>query len=200
VADPHRPGDELDYYPGQLNLRLADVIVINKVDTADYDAIRDVRDSIEMVNPKAIVIEAASPISVEDPELIRGKSALIVEDGPTLTHGEMAYGAGVIAALRNGASELIDPHEFAVGEIEATFEKYPDVGTLIPAMGYSPQQIKDLEETIKLSEAEVVVIGTPIDLRRIVDIKIPATRVFYDLQEIGTPNLEMIIKEKLNLG
>ncbi|MFP4459241.1 MAG: cyclic 2,3-diphosphoglycerate synthase [Candidatus Zixiibacteriota bacterium] len=197
VADPHRPGHEMSYYPGQNNLRMADVVVINKIDTADYDDIRAVRANIECVNPDAIVIEAASPISVEEPELVFGKKALVVEDGPTLTHGEMKYGAGVIAAQRLGAKELIDPREFAVGTIDDTFKKYPDIGILLPAMGYSPKQLKDLEKTIKKSQAEVVIIGTPIDLRRVIDIDLPATRVFYDLQEIGKPNLADIVKETL---
>ncbi len=196
VADPHRPGDEMTYYPGQVNLRMADVIVINKVDTADYAAIMEVRDSIAMVNPCATIIEAASPISVEDPEMIAGKRTLVVEDGPTLTHGEMEYGAGTIAAERMGACELIDPRPFAVGGIEETFAKYPDIGILLPAMGYGEKQMKDLEATIKASNAECVVIGTPIDLRRVIKIDLPATRVFYDLQEIGKPNLEDIIKDK----
>jgi len=193
VADPHRPGDELDYYPGQVNLRMADIVVINKIDTADYENIREVRENTEAVNPRALIIEAASPISVDNPDLIRGKSVLVVEDGPTLTHGEMEYGAGVVAALRYGSADLVDPHDFAVGEIAATFEKYPGVGTLLPAMGYSPKQLEDLEKTIKISGAEAVVIGTPIDLRRVINIDIPATRVFYDLQEIGRPNLKDVI-------
>jgi predicted GTPase len=190
VADPHRPGDELSYYPGQLNMRLADVIIINKIDTADYENVMSVRENAMDVNPCAVIMEAASPITVENPDIITGKRVLVVEDGPTLTHGNMQYGAGIIAAMRYGAAEIIDPHDFAVGEIAETFRKYPDVGTLIPAMGYSEKQIKDLEATIKACNADAVVIGTPIDLRRIIKIDAPATRVFYDLQVIGTPDLE----------
>ncbi len=199
VADPHRAGDELEYYPGEINLRMADIVIINKIDTANPEDIFEVMDNIRMVNPGALIMEAASPIMIEDADLIRGKSVLVVEDGPTLTHGEMQYGAGVMAALAHGAGELIDPRPWAVGSIAETFEKYPDVGTLLPAMGYSPQQIKDLEDTINATEAEAVIIGTPIDLRRIINIKKPSTRVEYELQVIGKPTLDEILKKKFDL-
>jgi predicted GTPase len=199
VADPHRSGDELNYYPGEVNLRRADVVIINKVDTAEYDGVIEVRESVFKVNPKAIVLEAASPITVDKPELIRGKKVLVIEDGPTLTHGEMKYGAGVMAALRFGAAEMVDPRPYAVGEIAATFKKYPEVGTLLPAMGYSPKQISDLEKTINSAKVDVVIIGTPIDLRRIVKINKPTVRIGYDLQIIGKPGLEEILKKKLGL-
>jgi len=195
VVDPHRPGDELMYYPGETNLHVADVIVINKIDTADPEGIQIVRDNIREINPDAIVIDGASPISVDDPDLIKGALALVVEDGPTLTHGEMTYGAGVVAAEKFGAAELVDPREFAVGTIAETFEKYPDIGVLLPAMGYGEQQIKDLEETINAVDCDVVIIGTPIDLRRIVKIHKPAVQVKYDLQEIGHPTLADVLKD-----
>ncbi len=196
VADPHRPGDGLRYYPGEVNLRLADVVVINKIDTADRAGVEAELANVRSVNPDATVIMGASPVTVDKPELVKGKRVLVVEDGPTLTHGEMKYGAGTVAARQHGASEFIDPRPFAVGEIKATFEKYPNIGVLLPAMGYSDQQLRDLEQTINASGAEVVVIGTPIDLRRIVDIKLPAVRVGYDLQEIGRPTLRDVLSER----
>ncbi|HHS49595.1 MAG TPA: GTPase [candidate division Zixibacteria bacterium] len=199
VVDPHRPGDELTYYPGELNLRLADIVIINKIDTADLEGILEVRQNTMDANPCAMIMEAASPITVDDPDLIEGKRVLVIEDGPTLTHGGMKFGAGVMAAMRSGAAEMIDPRPFAVGTIAETFEKYPETGDLLPAMGYSPQQIKDLEATIAASDAEAVVIGTPIDLRRIVKIDKPCVRVQYDLQIIGKPNLEDIIKREFEL-
>jgi len=199
VADPHRPGDELGYYPGEINLRLADIIIINKVDTANPESVFEVRDNIREVNLGAIILEAASPFTVEDPSLIRNKRVLVVEDGPTLTHGEMQYGVGVMAALAHGASDMVDPRPWATGTIKETFEKYPEIGTLLPAMGYSPQQIKDLEDTINLTDADSVVIGTPIDLRRIINIEKPSTRVGYDLQVLGRPNLEDILGETFEL-
>jgi predicted GTPase len=189
VVDPHRPGDELFYYPGEANLRMADVIVINKIDTADGEDIREVRDSIFQVNPEGTIVDAASPIFVEDYHLIRGKSVLAVEDGPTLTHGEMTYGAAVVAAEKYGASELVDPRSYTVGTISETFEKYPEIGTLLPAMGYDKKQIQDLEETINKTKCDVVIIGTPIDLRKLININKPAVRVTYELQEIGKPDL-----------
>jgi len=197
VVDPHRPGHELSYYPGEANLRLADIVVINKVDTADYYNIEEVRENIRLVNPDAIIVDAASPIQVEDPSVIRGKRVLVVEDGPTLTHGEMTYGAGTVAAEKFGAEDLVDPRPYTVGKLSETFEKYPEIGILLPAMGYSDQQIKDLQTTINNCDCDSVVIGTPIDLRRVVKIEKPCTRVFYDLQEIGRPNLEELIREKL---
>ncbi len=196
VADPHRPGHELSYYPGMINVLLSDVIIINKIDTADLDNINMVRENVRSVNPDAIILEAASPITVEDPNLIEGKGVLVVEDGPTLTHGEMEYGAGVMAAEKFGAAELIDPRLYTVGSITETFEKYPDIGTLLPAMGYGEKQMKDLEATINKTYCDTVIIGTPIDLRRVIKIDKPTVRVGYDLQVIGRPNLEDILSKK----
>lgn len=195
IVDPHRPGHELTYYPGEANLLLADVVIINKIDTASLEGIDDVRESIAMLNPEAAVIEAASPIFVDKPELIRGKNVLVVEDGPTLTHGGMTYGAGVVAAQKYGAAELVDPRPYTVASITKTFEKYPEIGTLLPAMGYGDKQVKDLEKTIAKTKADTVVIGTPIDLRKIIKISKPTTRVKYELQEIGTPTVGMILEE-----
>jgi len=199
VADPHRPGDELFYYPGEINMRLADIVLVNKVDTADLESILQVRESAKIVNPYAMIMEAASPITVDDPEAIEGKRVLVVEDGPTLTHGGMKYGAGVVAAERCGATELVDARPFAVGSIAETYEKYPEIGTLLPAMGYGKEQVADLEKTINASDAEVIVIGTPIDLRRVIKINKPSVRVQYDLDVIGKPTLEDILKEKFDL-
>lgn len=202
VVDPHRPGHELRYYPGEVTLRLSDVVVINKMDTADPEGIQTVRESIAKVAPKAIVVDAASPIKVDDPSLIRGKRVLVVEDGPTLTHGEMKIGAGTVAARKFGAAEMVDPRPFTVGKLTETFEIYPNIGTLLPAMGYSDEQLKDLETTINNTDCDSVVIGTPIDLNRLIKIKKPNTRVHYDLQEIGQPDLKEIIDafvEKHNL-
>jgi len=195
VADPHRPGHEVSYYPGETNIRNADVIVINKIDSADFDDIQEVRDNIREVNPDAIVIDAASPLSVVDPSLIRGKRVLCVEDGPTLTHGEMTYGAGVIAAEKYGCADLVDPRDWAVGTIEETFEKYPEIGVLLPAMGYGKQQVADLEKTIEAVDCDSVGIATPIDLNRIIKINKPNTRVGYDLQEIGSPTIADVLKD-----
>ncbi len=193
VTDPHRPGHELSYYPGEITLRLADVVIINKIDTAAPENIQIVRNNITSVNPHAIVIDAASPITVDNPDIIRGKICLAIEDGPTLTHGEMKLGAGTVAAMKWGASTLIDPRPYAVGKIRDTFKTYPAIGTLLPAMGYGKQQIADLEKTINATPCDVVVIGTPIDLKRIVKINKPAVRVTYELQEIGSPNLKMVL-------
>lgn len=195
VTDPHRAGHELSYYPGEVTLRLADVVVINKMDSSAPGDIQTVRESIEKVAPNAIVVDGASPIRVDDPSVIKGKRVLVVEDGPTLTHGEMKIGAGVVAARKFGAAELVDPRPFTVGKLTETFEKYPNIGTLLPAMGYGDQQLKDLETTINNTECDAVVIGTPIDLNRIIRIRKPSTRVWYDLQEIGNPNLEEVIDE-----
>ncbi len=197
VADPHRPGDELFYYPGEANLRMADVIVINKMDTADNEDVRAVRESIFEVKPDAMIIEGASPIFVEDYHIIKGKRVLAVEDGPTLTHGEMTYGAAIVAAEKFGAAELVDPRPYTVGTITQTYEKYPEIGTLLPAMGYGDQQVKDLEETINRTDCDVVIIGTPIDLRKLVKINKPAVRVTYELQEIGKPDLKDALKKFL---
>jgi predicted GTPase len=196
VADPHRAGHELTYYPGESNLRIADVVVLNKIDTADLANIARVRKNVRSANPTAAIVEAASPIYVEDADAILGKRVLVVEDGPTLTHGEMAYGAGYVAAQRFGAAEIIDPRPFAVRTIAETFKKYPATGPILPAMGYGEGQIKDLEETINSTPCDLVIIGTPIDLRRIVKITQPADRVRYELQVIGQPTLEDILRTK----
>ena len=190
VADPHRPGDEVSYYAGMTNILLADVVVINKVESAPRENVDTVRKNVMAVNPDARIIEAASPVTVEDESLIRGKRVLVVEDGPTLTHGGMSYGAGVIAAQKFGASELVDPRRWAVDSISETFRKYPKTGTLLPAMGYGDKQVRDLEATINRVECDSVVIGTPIDLRRVVKIKKPSVRVRYDLAEITKPDLK----------
>lgn len=195
VADPHRAGHELYYYPGEVNMRIADVVVINKIDSASPQDIETVRNNTRKVNPSAIIIDGASPIKVDDPELIKGKRVLIVEDGPTLTHGEMKLGAGTIAAQKFGAAEIVDPREFAVGSQRETYELYPHVGPVLPAMGYSDKQRDDLEETIARADCDAVIIGTPIDLNRVVNIKQPNTRVYYDLQEIGSPNLEEVLAD-----
>ncbi|MBM3328490.1 MAG: GTPase [Calditrichaeota bacterium] len=189
VVDPLRPGHEVGYHPGEVNLRRADVVVINKIESADPEDIEEVRDNIRSANPAAIVIDAASPINVENASAIRGMRALVVEDGPTVTHGEMTFGAGVVAAHKFGAVDLVDPRAFLVGTLLDTFATYPDIGPVLPAMGYSRQQMDDLAATINGSDADVVIIGTPIDLRRIIDIEKPTVRVTYDLQEIGQPTL-----------
>jgi predicted GTPase len=194
VADPHRPGHELSYYPGETNLRFANVVIINKMETAGREGIEAVRRSIHDFNPSAAVIEAASPLSLREPEKIRGKRVLVVEDGPTLTHGGMEYGAGVVAARKYGASEIVDPRPWVKGSIAETFRKYPGIGTLLPAMGYGAEQTRDLEQTIDAVECDAVVIGTPIDLSRIIKIKKPCVRVLYRLQEIGEPTLEDVLK------
>src|SRR5512136_181169 len=196
VADPHRPGHELSYYPGETNVNSADVFVINKVDTADAENVIRVRQNLRKVNPNAIVIEAASPLFVDDPASIRGKRVLVIEDGPTLTHGEMAYGAGYVAARRFGAAEIVDPRPFAVKSIAATYEKYPKTGPILPAMGYGEAQMKDLEATINGSDVDMVIVGTPIDLTRVIKIKKPYQRVRYELQEIGQPTLQDILMKK----
>lgn len=193
VVDPHRPGHEMSYHPGEANVRAADVLLINKVDTAGVEAIMQVRDNLARLNPGATVIEAASPIFVDDPDAIRGKRVLVIEDGPTLTHGEMAYGAGWVAARRFGAGEIIDPRPFAVGSIRDTYAKYPTTGNVLPAMGYGEKQIKELEETIAASDADLVLVGTPIDLSRLLKIDQPSQRVRYDLQVIGQPALDPIL-------
>jgi len=193
VADPLRPGHEIKYHPGEANLRMADVVVINKVDTADAEGIQIVREHIRQVNHDAVVIEAASPIYVEDPDQVRGKRVLVIEDGPTITHGEMAYGAGVVAARRFGAEEIINPRPHARGSLLKTFQKYPHIGAVLPAMGYGPEQVKELEETINTTPCDLVLIATPIDLRRVMRIDHPAQRVRYELQEIGRPNLEDVL-------
>jgi predicted GTPase len=196
VADPHRPGHELSYHPGETNLRSADVVVINKVDTADADKVIQVRENIRRINPGVTIIEAASPLFVDDPAAIRGKRVLAIEDGPTLTHGEMAYGAAWVAARRFGAAEIVDPRPFAVKSIVSTYEKYPTTGPILPAMGYGEAQTQDLEETIRRSDVDLVLIGTPIDLNRVIKIDKPSQRVRYELQEIGQPTLADLLNAK----
>jgi len=196
VTDPHRPGHELKYHPGEANLRMADVVVINKVDTAKPENIEAVEKNIKAVNPKAIIVKAASPMTVENPELIKGKRVLVIEDGPTLTHGEMPYGIGAIAAEKLGASEIIDPRPYAVGSITDAYKKYAHLGPILPALGYGEHQIRELEETINKAPCEVVVVGTPIDLRKLIKINKPAVYVRYELQEVGSPNLKEILEER----
>jgi len=195
VADPHRPGHEVSYYPGEVSLRMADVVVINKIDSATKENVEIVKANIKKVNPKAVVIDANSALTVDKPELIKDKRVLVVEDGPTLTHGEMKIGAGVVAAQRFGAKELIDPRNVAVGKIKETFEIYPNIGTLLPAMGYGEKQMSDLAETIDKVDCDTVVIATPIDLQRVIKINKPCVKIGYDLDEIGTPNLETVLKD-----
>jgi len=195
VADPLRPGAEISYYPGEVVARMSDVIVINKIDSASLENINAVRANLARINPTAIIVDGASPLTVDKPELIRGKRVLVVEDGPTLTHGEMKIGAGVVAALKFGAAELVDPRPYTVGKLSETFRIYPNIGTLLPAMGYGDEQIRDLEKSIENTPCDAVVIATPIDLSRIVKINKPVVKVGYDLQEIGTPNLTGILDE-----
>jgi len=195
VTDPHRVGHEKTYYPGAVNLRMADIAVINKIDTANSENISQLRKNIFELSPKAILVEAASPIKVDNPEIIRGKRVLVIEDGPTLTHGEMQFGAGVVAAQKYGAREIIDPRPFAVGSIKDTYQKYPLIGTLLPAMGYGEKQIKELETTINNSDAEIIIIGTPIDLSRVMKVNKKYVRVQYELQEIGKPDLMELLQK-----
>lgn len=190
LVDPLRPGHESSYYPGEVNLAMANAVVINKIDTADVEDIDEVRENVRLINSHAMIIDAASPIMVDHPERIQGRRVLVVEDGPTLTHGEMSFGAGIIAAYKFSAGELVDPRPFLKGSLIETFETYPEIGVLLPAMGYGSEQVADLARTIDAADAEVVVIGTPIDLRRIIKIHQPTVRVTYELQEIGRPNLE----------
>lgn len=196
VADPHRPGHELRYHPGETNLRRADVVVINKVDTADHADVVAVQRNIRSVNSSATIIKGASPIIVENSTAISGKRVLVVEDGPTLTHGEMSYGAGYVAASYFGAAEIIDPRPYAVGSIAETYDRYPTTGTVLPAMGYGDRQIADLEATINNASADIVLIATPIDLKRVIEIDAPSQRVRYDLQEIGHPTLNDVLGER----
>ncbi|MGB9695628.1 MAG: GTP-binding protein, partial [Caldisericaceae bacterium] len=196
VADPLRAGHEVSYHPGETNFRMADVIVINKEDSAEPEAIDEIRRHAQELNPNAVVVDAASPVFVEGGEIIRGKKVIVVEDGPTLTHGGMNYGAGYVAAKKWGAKEIISPLPYAVGSIKSTYEKYNQTKDVLPAMGYSDLQIKELEETINSIPADVVVIGTPIDLRRVVKLNKPAVRVRYELQEIGNPTLTQVITDK----
>lgn len=195
VLDPHRPGHELSYYPGEVNLRTSDVAIINKVDSADLNSIQQVEENIQSVNPNATIIKAESTITVDEPDIIKGKRVLIVEDGPTLTHGEMKIGAGTVAAQRFGAKEAVDPRPYIVGKLIETFDTYSDIGKLLPAMGYGEEQLKDLEKTINNTECDSVIIGTPIDLSRVININKPYTRVHYELDEVGTPDLKTILDE-----
>ncbi|MDX1663819.1 MAG: cyclic 2,3-diphosphoglycerate synthase [Candidatus Promineifilaceae bacterium] len=196
VADPHRPGHELQYHPGETNLRMADVVVLNKVDTAGDESVVEVVENVRQVNPAARIVRAASPIFVDDPDIIRGRRVLVVEDGPTLTHGEMSYGAGYVAARYHGAAEIVDPEPYAVRSIAETFRDYPNARGVLPAMGYGPDQIADLEETINKTPAELVIIATPIDLGRLIDIDRPSQRVRYALQPIGRPTLKDLLAEQ----
>jgi predicted GTPase len=197
IVDPHRPDHALRYHPGEANVRMADAILINKVDTASLEGVETARRIAYELNPEALVIEAASPLFVEDGDAIRGKRALVVEDGPTLTHGEMAYGAGWVAARRYGAADIVDPRPYAVGSIAATYEKYPTTGDVLPAMGYGEKQVEELAATIRATAADVIVIGTPIDLTRLIEFDKPSVRVRYELQEIGDPTLEDALKPVL---
>jgi predicted GTPase len=199
VADPLRVGHETSYHPGEANLRMADVVVINKVDSAKLEDVQTLRETIRSVNPDSEIVEARSPITIEDEESLADRKVLVVEDGPTLTHGEMTYGAGVVAARRAGAAALVDPRRWAVGTIKEVFERYPQIGMLLPAMGYSEQQREDLAETINSSDADVVLIATPIDLRKICDIQKPAVRALYELEEISRPTLKDVLTDRLNL-
>ncbi len=194
VTDPHRPGHELTYFPGEVNLRRAHVAIINKVDTADYEGIRQVRSNITRFNPSATIIEAASPLFVAGSEAVAGRRVLVIEDGPTLTHGEMRYGAGVVAARRFGAREIVDPRPWLKDSLKETFKRYPSIGPVLPAMGYGQEQMRDLAATIDAAECDLVIVATPVDLGRVLDIGKPTLRVKYELQEIGLPNLETVLK------
>lgn len=200
VVDPHRPGHEVRYHPGETNLRLADAVVVNKIDTAGAEGIDQVLSNVRAVNPAAVIVRGASPLFVEDPGAIAGKRVLVIEDGPTLTHGEMTYGAGVVAARQFGAAEIVDPRPYAVRTIAETYRKYPTTGPVLPAMGYGREQIADLEETINMTPVDLVIIATPIDLGRLVDIDKPSQRVRYELQEIGRPTLSDLLRPKFGVS
>jgi len=200
VADPHRAGHELTYHPGEANLRMANVVIINKVDTAEPENVKKVKENIKNANPNALILEAASPLTAENPELIKGKRALVIEDGPTLTHGNMPYGAATIMAQKSGASEIVDPRPYAVGSIKETYKKYTHLGKILPALGYGEKQIAELKETINRTPCDVVVIGTPIDLRRVMTINKPTVRVKYELQVLGPVTIEQILEEFLKKG
>ena len=197
VVDPHRPGHELSYYPGKVNAERSDVLLFNKMETADKDDVKIVEDNLKKLNPHATLVYANSPCTATDPSVIKGKRVLVVEDGPTLTHGGMKYGAGVIAAKKYGAAEIVDPRPWTVGEISDTYEKYPEIGALLPAMGYGDKQIKDLEKTIAAAEVDSVVIGTPIDLSRVIKIDKPATRITYELDDYSEPSLDELVRGKI---
>ncbi|MEM2133539.1 MAG: cyclic 2,3-diphosphoglycerate synthase [Candidatus Jordarchaeaceae archaeon] len=198
LVDPHRPGHELTYYPGETNARMADIVIINKIDSAKPDHVEQTIKNIKKLNPKATIIKAASPITVENPDLIRDKRVLVVEDGPTLTHGGMSYGAGIVAARKYAAKEIVDPRPYAVGSIKKVFEEYPQIGALLPAMGYSPEQIGELKQTIEATDCDTVIIGTPIDLRRLLKVNKTTVRIKYELQEIGKPDLEETLENFLD--
>jgi len=200
VADPHRAGHEITYHPGEANLRMANVVIINKVDTADPKNVEQVKENVRMVNPNAIILDAASPITADKPESIKGRRVLVIEDGPTLTHGSMPYGAGTIASKRFGASEIVDPKLYAVGSIKETYKKYTHLGAILPAIGYGEKQIAELKETIDRTPCDVVVIGTPIDLRRVMTINKPTVRVNYELQVLGPISLEQVLEDFLQRG
>jgi predicted GTPase len=200
VADPHRAGHELTYYPGESNLRMANVVIINKVDTADPQKVKQVRENIRMANPNATVLEAASPITADNSEAVRGKRVLAIEDGPTITHGGMPYGAGVVFSKKFGAAELVDPRPYAVGSIREAYRKYPHLGAVLPALGYGDRQIAELKETIDRTPCDVVVIGTPIDLRRVIAINKPTVRVKYELKVLGPVSLEQILDEFIQIS
>src|SRR5699024_4452314 len=195
VLDPHRPGHELQYYPGEVCLRTTDVAIINKIDSADEKSIQIVEDNIKQAKPDSTIIKSESTITVDKPELIKNKRVLVVEDGPTLTHGEMKIGAGIIAAERIGVKEIVNPEPYTVGSLTDNFEKYTHIDTVLTEMGYSEQQLKDLEEIINKADCDAVIIGTPMDLTRIINIEKPTTRVYYDLDEVGTPNLETVLAD-----
>jgi predicted GTPase len=197
VVDPHRPGDEISYYPGEVNVLMADIVIINKIETAYPEDIEEVRSNVREINPNAVIIDAASPVSVSDPDAIKGKTVLVVEDGPTVTHGGMGYGAGYIAATKFGAGEIVDARPYAVDSIAKTFEKYDHLEDVLPAMGYGDEQVKDLEDTINSVPCDVVVTGTPIDISRVVKVNKPLFRVRYDLQVIGKPDLRSQIEKFL---
>ncbi|MEM2911005.1 MAG: cyclic 2,3-diphosphoglycerate synthase [Candidatus Bathyarchaeia archaeon] len=197
IADPHRAGHEVSYYPSEVNVRMANVVIINKVDTADPESVKSVKENLRMVNPNALILEAASPITVDKPDLIRGKRVLVIEDGPTLTHGNMPYGAATIVAKQFGALEIADPRPYAVGAIKETYEKYPHLGAVLPAVGYDEKQIAELKETITRTPCDVVVIGTPVDLRRVMSIDKPTVRVKYELKILGALSLEQILEDFL---
>lgn len=197
VTDPHRAGHELSYYPGEVTLRMADIVIINKIDSSPPEKVQELRENIEKVVPTAAIVDAASPLIVENSEVIRGKRVLVVEDGPTLTHGNMKIGAGTLAAKKYGAVEMVDPRPFITGKLEETFRLYPEIGTLLPAMGYGKEQISDLEMTINNTDCDSVIIATPIDLGRIIKINRPTARVSYELQEIGKPDLKDLLDQFL---
>lgn len=197
VADPHRAGNELSYYPGETNVRMADVIVVNKVDSAPAENVRLVQQNVRQLNPAATIIEAASAIHIDDSSLVRGKSVLVVEDGPTVTHGQMRESVGAIAAHQYGARELVNPRPFAIGSIKKTYEKYPHIGFVLPAMGYGARQVRELEQTIEKTPCDSVVLGTPIDIRRIMKVTKPAARVRYEMREVSKPSLEEVMSKFL---